>query len=682
MTVYWCDPYLESSNGGIHGTSGNGSGTYASPFKLSHLLSNNSSNVLSTFSNGDELRFKGLADSTFWGSALAWSSLSTTGSPQYVRYYYLPSGSSDSEFYYALTKTGGDRVFVARASSSYNYFNCTLDNHWGQNFPQLQGDATGNDNKCYKFNNNYRIDMNTQYSQNGSNSTFYYLRGGTSSGQMTGISQFHGLKVTAGWTSETAKNGITYLMFTKYSDNQSHYWGGSGSSQMGLVNWDCYDGSTTGNTTGGLYIGYSHYANMHIYGGDVKLYGFSDNNYGYNTKYIYSNSDISLYFYGGEGACRGYIYANQSSSNYDADTATKLIHEYRVDVSCSGYNNDMSCYLPSNTELANFSNTTPRHIKYRSKVHTGYYGRYFYAYTSTAVGQATITLDDGYYFGYYSGGINFSDSTTGLNPITETIGTPDAGAPYVSANSSIKENTGFGGLGQSPSSNQSWYNLASSPRRLVSSATSLFGKASIGTAYSAYNSTINMTAGETYETATGNPLSFTSTPPQYTPYRTVLMSNSVDFRPAVLMGPEYAQGPSILTCNSPSNSNKLLWHFFNDNNGYNYSDAFALQIPDYSTYDLRLNGDFTVTSGAAISVIIQIWYTKNNSGQALTTSQYFGPFSSPTTTATSIVFAETITSSALTTANPASMWAWVKVTKGNNTKGNLIYNQLDLTQIT
>ena len=50
MTVYWVDPYLESSGGGIHGTTGNGSGTYASPWKLSHLLANSTSSKLGTLS--------------------------------------------------------------------------------------------------------------------------------------------------------------------------------------------------------------------------------------------------------------------------------------------------------------------------------------------------------------------------------------------------------------------------------------------------------------------------------------------------------------------------------------------------------------------------------------------------------------------------------------------------------
>ena len=33
-------------------------------------------------------------------------------------------------------------------------------------------------------------------------------------------------------------------------------------------------------------------------------------------------------------------------------------------------------------------------------------------------------------------------------------------------------------------------------------------------------------------------------------------------------------------------------------------------------------------------------------------------------------------------ANPKYMWAWVSMTKNDNMVGNVVFNQLDLTQIT
>ena len=682
MTVYWCDPYLESSNGGIHGTTGNGSGTYASPWKLSHLLHGNSSNVYSSISNGDEIRFKGLPDSDFWDSPIAWSNIQNQGSPQYS-YKYDISGASAGKFYYAKTFTGGDRVYC-HIQSGYNYFKTALDDHWGANYPKLQGATSGN-NQCYPFKDAYRMQQSVIYSANGSSTSHYFLRVGTSSGYLTGVTQFNGLKITAGWTSETQKNGITYIAFdtSTTTSGHSHYWGGDGSSQVGFVEWDCYDGSTVGNTTGGLYIGKGGYADVRVCGGDVKLYGLCDSNYGYNSKYIYNNSNVSMYFMGGNGAAYWENYIRQDYSNADAPD-TETVFEVRCDVSCTGYNNNMNVYFPTASTLASFSDSTPRHIKFRSKVFTGYYGRKFNCYTSDATGQATITFDNGWYFGYYSGSVDFSDNTVGLNPVTETIGTEDTGQPYMAGYSSVKENTGFGGLGQYPQNSQSWYNQASSPRKLISSATSIFGQSSTSShAYRAYNHTIQMASGETYETATGNPLTFSAAPYSHVAAKTVVLSNTADFRPCTLMGPEAAEGPGILICNSPSNSNKLLWHFFNNNNGKSYTDSFALQIPDYSTYNLRLNGDFTITAGTSITMEITLFYTKNQTNSpSFQTAQKFGPFNSPTTTSTSIVFSETITSTDLTNANPHTMWAWVKATKGNNTKGNIIYNQLDLTQIT
>ncbi|MGA1048668.1 MAG: hypothetical protein ACO3UU_11710, partial [Minisyncoccia bacterium] len=65
MAIIWVDPYLDTVNGGIHGTTGSGSGTYTSPYSWWDM---NGSNALSTSSinEGDEIRIKGLSDSSFW----------------------------------------------------------------------------------------------------------------------------------------------------------------------------------------------------------------------------------------------------------------------------------------------------------------------------------------------------------------------------------------------------------------------------------------------------------------------------------------------------------------------------------------------------------------------------------------------------------------------------------------
>ena len=79
---------------------------------------------------------------------------------------------------------------------------------------------------------------------------------------------------------------------------------------------------------------------------------------------------------------------------------------------------------------------------------------------------------------------------------------------------------------------------------------------------------------------------------------------------------------------------------------------------------------------------IALYYIEaDGNDPAFSTGQVFGAWTSPTETSTTAVFSETITSSALVSANPKTLWAYVKITKGNNTKGNVIFNQLDLTQI-
>src|SRR6056300_569388 len=106
MAIHWCDPYLNTSTGGIHGTTtsgqSSGDGSYASPWSLTEL---NDQNNYSGWSDGDELRFKGLAEDTFFppanSSAFKQSDRSTDYIPTttYNGYYnqslYLANGTDN-----------------------------------------------------------------------------------------------------------------------------------------------------------------------------------------------------------------------------------------------------------------------------------------------------------------------------------------------------------------------------------------------------------------------------------------------------------------------------------------------------------------------------------------------------------------------------------------------------------
>src|SRR6056300_1251212 len=136
MAIHWCDPYLNTSTGGIHGTTtsgqSSGDGSYASPWSLTEL--NNQTNY-SGWSDGDELRFKGLAEDAFFppanSSTFKQSNQSTDYSlrTDYNGYYqpqiYFTSGDdrklvklkqqdrgavTGKTFYYKHHNTSSDRI--------------------------------------------------------------------------------------------------------------------------------------------------------------------------------------------------------------------------------------------------------------------------------------------------------------------------------------------------------------------------------------------------------------------------------------------------------------------------------------------------------------------------------------------------------------------------------------------
>ena len=67
MAIYWCDPYIESPSGGVHGTTGSGTaGSYSNPYSIDNLPE-------SGYSNGDEIRLKALPTNP-WITGPAWIS--------------------------------------------------------------------------------------------------------------------------------------------------------------------------------------------------------------------------------------------------------------------------------------------------------------------------------------------------------------------------------------------------------------------------------------------------------------------------------------------------------------------------------------------------------------------------------------------------------------------------------
>lgn len=669
MTVYWVDPYLESSGGGIHGTSGNGSGTYASPWKLSHLLSNNTATKLGTLAQGDEVRFKGLPFDDFFGSSQAWTS-GHTGNPSYFQH-----GTFNRQFMYATKRNTGEKYYKAQYSSYNNFRTPASPSTWNEHFPALDSS-----HGIKVMPTSKSISQTTMYAANQNTTNHVFLNPQTMSGSTSGIGR-HGITVTAGWVSETSQtNGMTIIHCNAdRSDSQDNWrWGGSGTEHMGCINWDCR------NT---LIIAVSQYVHPYIYGGDVKLEAFKGASYmpGYGV-YIYSNGDIDI----GHVGTGGYTYIYHYMNDLGVPDQNKHTYNFEIDRWTMGYSTQKHrTYWPSQAQTDGYSNTTTRTMNAYIKHTDGQYGWEFYDQNNTNPGTINLTFRDGYHHSKYETGHKMSNYSSTYKTINITTGSVSSHAPTFSFNSNVEENSGYGGLGNNPTNNATFATMSNSAYKLVSDSTNIFAAASTDTTYRAFTPSLDL-VDSSLELAQGNPLNFNTDPNDRLPWKVTVFRNNKDRRPLTLVSPESNAGGSIAQFNSPSNSNKLVWHFFNNNGGYTYSDNYALQIPDYSSNDLRLNWNVSHTSGLGTTFRITLYYIQDKalgaSGNtyAFSNNYKLGPYSSPTTTATTAVFSETISSSTLIDIAPKYMWAFCEVIKasGDNTVGNVVFNQLDLTQIT
>jgi len=679
MSTWWVDPYQESSNGGIHGTTGTGSGTYAAPWKISDLFDNNSSNKYSSLANGDEVRLKGQTLANYNFVATNWTSIteSTSGGITYASRYN--HATITDKLSYAIRRDTGEKVWKSQGDSYQQYDTTEYVSTWREGFPHLQGSS--NTTGLHVMPSDWNLQKSTLMSANGGSNNLYWLNGDNSN--LSQLTQYHAIKVTAGWVSETSQtDGYTILMTDSSNTDSGRFgWGCTNYSYygMGYIWWDCL-------TPGKLVIATSSdSSDVRLGGGKIHIDAFKGCNYqpGYYTE-IGCSGEIIINQFGGGGYDKFWMKTNPSDNSSDAKYDTS---QYQHMMDCrmwtGGYQNEIQCYWPSESERSSLTNTSPREITYKPKYYDGYYGFKVYDQDGNYPGTFTVQFPDGWHHTKEQAGFTLHNFKTDIKTITETIGTVSTHAPYFPTGIGVEENAGYGGLGNNPVTNQSWWDHSGDATGMLSSATSIFGAAEVSSAYRSWASDLTLTNSETLETATGNPLSITSTASTGLPYKVTVFKNSEDQRPLTLVGPDNNNsGAPIMHFNSPANSNKLCWHFFNNNNGYTYGDVYAIQIPDFSSNALRFNGDFSFTASMSLTWSVGLYYVQaDNDSPSFHTNQVFGPWTSPTETSTTAVFSEDMTSAAMVSANPKTLWVYVKITKGNNTKGNVIFNQLDLTQI-
>ena len=262
MTVYWCDPYLHTSNGGIHGTTGSGSGTYASPWNLTDLANATSS----TFVDNDELRFKGLTEDSQFEAKHDWDYITD----QYVRV------NSDDQ--YKLIR---------------------YQNHLGtEGYTGTQYREVKTVKGCSTWNRPH-FEPSTSYGYYPIK-TQYQITSGGNYRCLQNINRLTLLTITSGWTSETVQGGVTILAFKNsniISIGAHCNTNSTGSSYTSKLNIDCFDRLIINGARNGGGYGVLRANRLQAKAITGSTYASEDNTNAFEVDYLSTGYQNYCYFY-------------------------------------------------------------------------------------------------------------------------------------------------------------------------------------------------------------------------------------------------------------------------------------------------------------------------------------------------------------------------------------------------
>lgn len=240
MTTYWCDPFLEATTQGTGTTdTSTRNGTYAAPFSITDLYTNSNTTITTansqTLADGDEVRIKGLSFSTLFESkgnvyANQYGSTSTVS--------VLPvTGNSSFDATVSGTKSA---VFAFQNSDISTY----LPNHPHPLFipARRNSSSTGlasNLNNfiypCITLAAGYDSDSDTGIELFRVKDTYANVQN-FGSNYCYAFHFTNKVKLSAGWTSETAQEG--YSIFEGYNTTAYRYMYLNNNSQS-KTHFDC-----------------------------------------------------------------------------------------------------------------------------------------------------------------------------------------------------------------------------------------------------------------------------------------------------------------------------------------------------------------------------------------------------------------------------------------------------------
>jgi hypothetical protein len=271
MAIFWCDPYIESPSGGVHGTTGVGTlGSYANPYSIDSMPPNMSG----AYTNGDEIRLKALpANPWLTDSLLAWSPSFTIGSTFGVYFASFPNQHSFIKY----TSIKGEKTYLSWNTPSRNTSQ-SAPPVWGGMSPYA--DVTL---PAYKLDPQYYLSNLVTPSQG------YMLQG--QSGASTTL--------TAGWVSETARGGETIIHRVNPTAGTENWFGHGGFSHSTAMTVDAPELTISHSTT-------SNSMHINIYGRTVEVHDIIERS-GYGT-----SCSVKIYtwetFKANSVASAGYIY--------------------------------------------------------------------------------------------------------------------------------------------------------------------------------------------------------------------------------------------------------------------------------------------------------------------------------------------------------------------------------------
>ena len=667
MAIIWVDPYLDTPNGGIHGTTGSGSGTYASPYSWWDM---NGNNTLSngSINEGDEIRLKGLSDASFWSvTGRAYSSTSNDGTEDY-RWYI----GSDTNQFLKLTGLYNNNPEYYCYTHTTNYIRGVRDvSTWWAAYPKLDTNA-GYD----VFNTNYRIA--NPNSKNTSAAGFEYTIANY------GDSSSNPAKVTAGWTSETQQNGITYIvMDPSYDCNFGRQNNGTSFSYNRF--WvDCQDTLVFAS-------GYSRY--MSIYAADLAVKALVSCQYapGY---YQYASSGqandsnnlidwtttsvkpgrmlIGQAVHGAYQTYRPYALKSAGNTTYSPDVfIDTIIHGYYT----FDYQPSRQDSITSDTAILNF-----RLKKYFGEYHLNLNGQ---GGSGVNAIKINLNLENDYEFEMKNGS-NFN--LQNVNVQTESVGTIDStDVPQFSNTVSYYDGDMSFTYLSTPGIRRSItdstvYNVYSNSNSILKNR--IFDQTSYNGTW--YNEYIIENVGETIDTVSyppgtarsaGNSAAYDSSGAKIFVAYESTSNNAVNLIPIQYQsGNAYA--PVAIEYKSPSAfSGQTCWRLFGTANGYSYGQMYRLALPDFSgaTSDYTFATNFNTTSSPGVDISINLYVYGLSSGITLLKTL------TPTISGTTISFSDTFSPGELKSSLASQLFAEVVMTKTSTANCSVAFNNFSIT---